>query len=207
MADEKTQADASTQQDGGQQSEQTQAQPTQEKTFTQAELERIIAERLGRVKSQYADYDTLKAKAEQLEAANKSETEKAIERATKAEAALAAEKKAAARATLIADAKVAAIGLKFKADKVEKVLRMIDITDDSTSDSVRTALEALAKEMPELLDTPKPAGVYTGAANPARGETQDAETREQRLARLRGGGTQFNDWLSGASVVLPPDQR
>jgi hypothetical protein len=56
---------------------------------SQAELDRIIAERLRRQKAQFADYDELKSRAERLaeiEEANKTETEKAIERA-RAEAA------------------------------------------------------------------------------------------------------------------------
>lgn len=49
------------------------------KTFTQAELDRIIADRLKREASKYADYDELKAKADKFdehEAANKSEVDK-----------------------------------------------------------------------------------------------------------------------------------
>lgn len=53
-----------------------------EKTFTQADVDRIVTKRL----SDFADYDELKAKAEKFDAAeeaNKSELEKAIEKANK----------------------------------------------------------------------------------------------------------------------------
>lgn len=56
-----------------------------EKTFTQAELDKIVGERLGREREKYSDYETLKEKAskfEELEEANKSELQKATERAT-----------------------------------------------------------------------------------------------------------------------------
>lgn len=49
------------------------------KTFTQADIDRIVADRLARERSKYADYDELKAKAaklDELEAANKSEADK-----------------------------------------------------------------------------------------------------------------------------------
>lgn len=49
---------------------------------TQAELDRIIADRLSRERSKYADYEDLQAKAQRLaeiEEANKTEAEKAAE--------------------------------------------------------------------------------------------------------------------------------
>lgn len=59
---------------------------------SQDELNRIIDERLRRERAKYADYADLKAKAaklDELEAANKSEIEKAVEARTKAEQAAA----------------------------------------------------------------------------------------------------------------------
>lgn len=49
------------------------------KTFTQADVDRIVADRLKRAESKFADYDDLKAKAgklDEIEAANKSEADK-----------------------------------------------------------------------------------------------------------------------------------
>lgn len=60
----------------------TTTQGAPEKTFTQADVDRIVTKRL----SDFADYDELKAKAEKFDAAeeaNKSELEKAIEKANK----------------------------------------------------------------------------------------------------------------------------
>ena len=57
-------------------------QDAPEKTFTQADVDRIVTKRL----TQYSDYETLKAKAEkfdEVEEANKSELQKAIDRANK----------------------------------------------------------------------------------------------------------------------------
>ena len=77
--------------------QETQNVTTEQKTFTQEEVNSIIAERLGRDRQKYADYDSLKEKAEQydkLQEANKSELEKANERANRLEAELADMKKA-----------------------------------------------------------------------------------------------------------------
>lgn len=66
---------------------------------TQADLDRIIADRVARERGKYADYDDLKAKAARLdtiEASAKTELEKAIEGRTAAEqlaASLEAENK------------------------------------------------------------------------------------------------------------------
>lgn len=53
-----------------------------ERTFTQAEVDKIVGDRLQRDRKNYADYEDLKAKAakyDELEEANKTELEKANE--------------------------------------------------------------------------------------------------------------------------------
>ena len=69
---------------------------TEEKTFTQAELNAIVGDRLKRAEAKYVDYDVLKEKAakfDQLEEANKTEIEKITEKATNLQAELDAIKK------------------------------------------------------------------------------------------------------------------
>ena len=54
-----------------------------ERTFTQAEVDAIVGDRLKRDRQKYADYETLKEKADkfdEMEESNKSELQKAIER-------------------------------------------------------------------------------------------------------------------------------
>lgn len=56
---------------------------TTEKTFTQAEVDAIVSDRLKRDRAKYGDFEAIKAKADkfdQLEEANKTELQKAIER-------------------------------------------------------------------------------------------------------------------------------
>ena len=64
--------------------QETQTADVEQKTFTQEEVNSIVAERLGRDRQKYADYDALKQKAEEfdkLQEANKSELQKALEKA------------------------------------------------------------------------------------------------------------------------------
>lgn len=59
-----------------------------EKTFTQAEVDAIVGDRLKRDRAKYADYEDLKAKADKfddLEEANKSELQKVMDRAKELE--------------------------------------------------------------------------------------------------------------------------
>jgi predicted nucleic acid-binding Zn-ribbon protein len=60
------------------------AQTTDTKTFTQAELDAVVKDRLKREREKYSDYEDLKAKAakfDEAEEANKTELQKATERA------------------------------------------------------------------------------------------------------------------------------
>lgn len=72
----------------GQQAEQ-QEQQTEFKAITsQEELNKLIGERIGKVKSQFADYDTLREKAskfDEVQEQSKTELQKAQERAEAAE--------------------------------------------------------------------------------------------------------------------------
>jgi hypothetical protein len=69
----------------------------EEKTFTQAELDQIIGERLKREREKYVDYDSLKEKAaklDEIEEASKSELQKATEKAERLETELSQLKRA-----------------------------------------------------------------------------------------------------------------
>lgn len=68
-----------------------------QKTFTQEEMNKIIADRVQRERSKYNDYDALKEKAAKYDAheeASKTELQKATEKAEKLEAELKGLKKA-----------------------------------------------------------------------------------------------------------------
>ena len=77
--------------------QETQNATEEQKTFTQEEVNGIVAERLNRDRQKYADYETLKQKADEfdkMQEANKSELQKATERADGLEKELNALKKA-----------------------------------------------------------------------------------------------------------------
>ena len=77
--------------------QETQTTEGEQKTFTQEEVNNIVAERLGRDRQKFADYDELKQKAaefDKLQEANKTELQKATERAEKAEKEIADMKQA-----------------------------------------------------------------------------------------------------------------
>lgn len=192
---------------GGQQSNQTQAQPT-ERTFTQADLDRIIAERIGRLESKYSDYADLKKKAEDLEAAQKTEAEKASDRAAKAEAKVKELETKTRQRVITAEAKALAAELQFA--KPDKAIRLIDldkvqIDEDGTVSGLKEQFDALAKEMPELLISKKTAPV-TGAPNPARTETQ---TSGQQSAadwyKNSRNQSALNSWTGKGELVMPPN--
>lgn len=68
-----------------------------EKTFTQAEVNSMIGERLAREREKYAGFDEMKEKAkkyDEAQEANKSELEKAIEKANKLQQQIDTMKKA-----------------------------------------------------------------------------------------------------------------
>lgn len=72
----------------------------EEKTFTQAEVDEIVKDRLARERAKYADYDALAEKAEAYDA-REAELAKAAERASEAEAKLSAYEKEKERAALV----------------------------------------------------------------------------------------------------------
>lgn len=68
--------------------QETEATATESKTFTQAEVNKLVAERLQREKAKYTDYESLKEKADKLDAleeSSKSELQKATEKAERLE--------------------------------------------------------------------------------------------------------------------------
>lgn len=177
---------------------------TQARTFTQAELDSIIADRLNREKAKYQDYDALRQFKETAEQASKSEVEKLTERAAKAEAEVRETQERYLARTLDAEARAVAAGLGFT--KPDKAVKLADLTKavkdgEVDAEAIHKALTDLANEMPELLKTVPP---RVGATNPPKGS--DADTKEsdaERWARLRGGG---GDFLKKGNLVMYQDR-
>lgn len=92
-----------------------------DKTFTQADVDRIIQGRL----SKYADYDEVKAELDKVRQANQTEAEKAVE-AAKVEARAEAIREAAPR--LVAAEFRAALAGRRTADEVAELIEDLDLS-------------------------------------------------------------------------------
>lgn len=177
---------------------------TQARTFTQAELDSIIADRLNREKAKYQDYDALRQFKETAEQASKSEVEKLTERAAKAEAEARETQERYLARTLDAEARAVAATLGFT--KPNAAVKLADLTKavndgEVDAEAIHKALTALASEMPELL---KPMPARVGPTNPTKGSgTEGKESDAERWSRLRGGGGSF---LQKGNLVMYKDQ-
>lgn len=154
---------------------------------SQADLDRIITERLAREKAKFADYDDLKRKAaehDKAAEAAKTEHEKAVEAARK-EGMTEALKVANSR-LVSAEARALAAEAQFQdpGDAV-RLLDLSDVTvaDDGTVDTegIKTALAELAKTKPYLIrdSGPKPPPTFGGG--PRKTETPDPGPGVNRL--------------------------
>lgn len=150
-------------------------------TLTQADVDRIVAERVAREKSKFADYGDLKAKAaklEEIEAANATELEKAVKAAR--DEATTAERGRSAGILAAAEARAqAAERFKNPATAVKLLdLSTVPVDESGVVDAtaVKAQLDALAASDDYLLKDTKPVvptpgqagiGVSGGGAGPA----------------------------------------
>ncbi|MEU8196345.1 hypothetical protein AB0C10_21415 [Microbispora amethystogenes] len=124
------------------------------KTFTQADLDRVVAERLARERSKFADYKDLKAKASQfdeLTASQQTETEKAV---AKAREEAKAEALAEVRRDRVLD-KIEVLAAGRFADPEDAKLRLAARLDEFVGDDGQTDTKAVEGALSKLL-TEKP---------------------------------------------------
>lgn len=121
---------------------------------TQADLDRIVEQRLSRERAKYADYDDLKAKAAKLDeadAAAKSELQKALDAVAERDAKLADLPKQI-RGQVVRFASMATQkGFIDPEDALSFLPDSVDLSDD---DAVKKALEDLAERKPHLVRQP-----------------------------------------------------
>lgn len=179
--------------------------PAPDKTFTQAELDRIIADRLARANKGREDYDDIKAKLTALEQAEvdrqKAELTEAERLAADLEAANTKAQEAEARGVAaITAANKRLISAEFKAlareknvpaDRLAAAYKLADLSSASVDDEgnavgVKEAVEALIAAEPYLVaeTKPKPIG-GGGGGNPDEDErkTLEAQLLEAQKAR------------------------
>lgn len=142
---------------------------TEEKTFTQAELNAIVQDRIARERSKYENFEELKKKAQrldQIEEESKTELQKATERADSLQAELDQLKKADSVRTLR-----------------EEVSKETGVPANLLHGSTKEECEAQAKD---ILAYAKPNGSYP--------EVED----KGEVSHVGGGSTreQFANWFN-----------
>lgn len=179
------------------------ANPEPEKTFNQAEVDRIVAERLARDRKGREDYDDIKAKLAELEKAEEERKKAEMTAAERLEAEKAAALKAAEEAKAERDKALEAankrlINAEFKtlarehnipADRLSAALKLADLSgvivdDDGNAQGVEDAVKSLIEANPYLVE--KPAAQPKPIGGPS-GKTDDDErkTLEQQLIEAR----------------------
>jgi len=174
--------------DGGEQSDNQ--GPGDEKTFTQAEVNQLMGDRVARERAKYTDYDDLKAKAVKLqgiEDAQKSELQKAqeaLETAQRAgKAAIAIANTRLVRAEFIAQA--ANAGAQHPEDAYALADSTVNyIAEDGKVTGVTERVAALVETGRLVMSgRPKPPNLNGGAGGGDRGDTVSATPQQIEAAR------------------------
>lgn len=163
--------------------------PEQERTFTQADIDKAVQDRLHRERQKFADYDELKAKVD----AQKSEAEKAIE-AARAEGAKEVASKYQKR-LFEAEVRSHAAALKFR-DAGDALSVFGDseglVSDDGSvdGDAIQKRLSEIASQKPYLVDAPSQ--VAKRPSLKSRGtKNTDGDAKPTRAADA------LRDWAAG----------
>jgi transcriptional regulator len=122
--------------------------PAESTTFTQDQVNALIAKEKGKIQSKYADYGELKsaaAKLEEIEAANASELEKAQKKAADLEARLAETSAAALRQKVAVEKELPV--------KLHQFLTASD--EEGLAEQAATLLENLKPETPDFDGGPR----------------------------------------------------
>jgi hypothetical protein len=142
-------------------------QQQEERRFTQAEVERLITERLSRETKKYADYDKTKAELKRLQEASKSDVDRLQETVSDLTAKFT-EAENRARANLVKSAIVASAA-RLDFNDPQDAFRLLDaggfeVADDGSVEGLEATLQKLLAEKPYLR---KQAVSRTSPTNPA----------------------------------------
>jgi len=166
---------------------------TQTRTFTQSQLDALIADRLSRERSKYGDYADLKkaaAKLQEIEDAQKTETERLQEQLQQATDKMQELSAANARNELQgAVAKIA--GQLGAVDPYDAnfllATQAIDPHGDGAEQKIKDSIEAVKAQRPYLFGKPaQNLAAFNPGTSPAGSGAR--ETDAQRRGRIYGGG-------------------
>lgn len=188
------------------------AEPPADKTFTQADLDRIVADRLARQKAQFGDYEALKTKAAQfdeLAEQSKTEAEKAVAAARK-EGFTEAQQKAndQLKKALI---RAEAAGVLANPALAERLIDLSQFTagDDGEFDrgAFKAAVEQLANDEPYL--AAQSSGFQgSGGGGPRGARPGTPPTLAQQIAEAeRSGNTRQAIRLKSAQLMGLRNQK
>lgn len=177
---------------------------TEAKTFTQPEIDRIIAARLDQERKKYADYDTVKAELAKLKTSvqtpapevNADQRLTALE--TQSQTLTKRNQELTIEAAIVKQA--ATIGLDPAAAAKLVDTSKLSVGDDGNVTGIEDAVKAVAEQYPGLLVRQ----ARTKPVNPGRDSNPGTKTDAQRRAEYFGG-VSSNFW-SGGGVVLGSDE-
>ena len=169
-------------------------QPEGERTFTQAELDTLIGDRLKRQRAQFADYDDLKARADKWaehEEAQKSEIQKAQEAQATAEAAAQVVMEKANRRLIRAEfiAQASPLNVQHPADAFALADRSaVEVTEDGKVKGVKAAVKKLVDDGRLPLTTKAKAPDLDGGAGSGEraGDSKPLSAEEKAIAKKMG---------------------
>ena len=155
-----------------------------DKTLTQADVDRIVSDRLNRQRSQFADYDDLKTKAaelDELKRSQQSDVEKANAKASELEKSNADKDREIAALRL--HGRVFALATERKFHDPDAALKLLDVAavkyDASGEPSnVDALLDALATQKPYLVTEASNGSADGGARKPPGGAQDPNDYRE-----------------------------
>ncbi|MEC0328687.1 DUF4355 domain-containing protein [Paenibacillus macerans] len=182
--------------------------PEPEKTFTQAEVDEIVAKRLARDRKGREDYDDIKAKLTALEQAEEerkkaemteaerlaAELEEARKQAQAAEEAKTSALAAANRRLISAEFTTLAREANIPADRIPAALKLADlagVTVDEEGNVVgaKEAVDALVAAHGYLVEKPapqpKPIGSPSGGSGGGNPDDDERKTLEAQLAEAK----------------------
>ena len=158
----------------------------EEKTFTQADIDRLVKERLDRERKKYADYDDLKKAREELEKIRQGEMSEVEKLKAEHEKILAEKTELEARALALETGRLkekllSAAGLP---------LELADRLKGANEDEIKADLEEVKKLFkPTSIGGPSNPGTQKEESDEARGKRM-AEERAKKQAPQEG----FNPW-------------
>lgn len=177
----------------------TGAQPVAVKTFTQAELDSIIAGRLDQERRKYADYDSIKQQLETLQAGQQGQQQQ-VQQLTQQNQQLAVQTREKAIEAAVAKA-AGAIGLDPEAAIKLADLKALTVDEAGNVTNAADVIKSVAERFPGLLKRPMP---VANAVNPPAGTAPTPEQREAQYRQEFFGGN-ARSFFGGGGVVFPMD--